>query len=486
MLWSPGAGDPLVDAVHAATGLADHCADRPLEWLRWTRPQLRWLKSKHARKLLRAGNQIGKTTVGLAEVIWRATGTHPYLPTHKPPVDIWILCTTWPQSVAIMRKFWALLPKHLIHPVNFTTRYGFGKDNPAVTFLNGSIVRFRTTNQGAEAMAGDTVHYVLVDEPTDEEIYRELDRRLMRTAGSMGLVLTPVNRPVEYLRQLCRDGMVEDHHARLDVENLIPEGAREPLRLLDGTPMDELWIAEQRRLVLKRWQPVVLDGEWECRVEGSVFEAYNPELHFTEAVPQIDLLVCLGLDWGEGNFRQVHEIAGIDLSGDHARVHFLGEYTSDGTTLPEQDALGTIEALEEAGGWVWREVHSAVGDKPTIGKIGRKSNKDMMAALERELRRRGELDKRAPLTPQIKTAKTGKGGGSGSVWRGVEWLHRAMLRPGHFSVHHRCERLHESLQKWDFSDSEWKDACDAARYATWPFAMRGWKGAGSVPVHLAA
>lgn len=474
----------LVQAARAADRLVTHTTERPLDYIRWTRPQLRWLQSKHHRKLLRAGNQVGKTTAGLAEVIWRATGTHPYLPVHRPPVDIWIICTTWPQSVAIMRKFWALLPKHLIHPVGFTRRYGFGKDNPTVTFTNGSVVRFRTTNQGADAMAGDTVHYVLVDEPTDEEIYRELDRRLMRTAGSMGLVLTPINRPTEYLRQLCRDGVVEDHHARLEVANLIPVGAREPLRLLDGTPMDELWIAQQRRLVLQRFAPVVLDGEWECRTEGVVFEAYDPAQHYTDAIPQVDLLVCLGLDHGEGDFRTVHEWAGVDLSGEFAKVHFLGEYTSDGSTLHEQDATGTLDELEEAGGWKWKEIYSAIGDKPTVGRVGRRSNKDLAAALEKELRRRGQLAKRAQLDPPIRTAKTGKGGGAGSVWRGVEWLHRCMLRPGHFTVHKRCERLHESLQKWDYTDSEWKDACDGARYATWPFAMRGWRGAGTVPVYV--
>lgn len=466
----------LVGMTQATGRLATRVTERPLDYIRWTPPQLRWLQNPRKRKLFRAGNQVGKTWAGLAEVIWRATGLHPYLPCKKPPVEIWIVCTTWPQSVGIMKKFWELVPKHLIRPTSFDPKWGFGKENPAVVFRNGSLVRFRTTKQGADALAGWTVDYVLVDEPTDPDVYQELDRRLMRTGGEMGLTLTPLHRPCDYLRELCRDGVVHDEHARLTVANLTPIGAREPLRLLDGTLMDQAWIELQWKMVLKRFAPVVLDGEWEQRVEGAVFSAYDPDQHVTEEVPDVDLFAVAGFDWGEGHFRNIGILGGVDRTGEYPRVHFLAEVANDGSGLPEDDARGTLEALDEIG-WTWRELNAATGDKPTVGQAGRKSNKDMMAALERELRRRGELEGRQQLYPRIKTAKTGKGGNTNTLWRGVTWLHHAMLRPGHFTVHPRCERLNESLQKWDgSSDSEFKDPCDGARYATWPLYMRGWVG----------
>jgi phage terminase large subunit-like protein len=464
----------LVDALRSARLLSDRVTARPLDYIRWTPPQAKWLQSPHKRKLLRAGNQVGKTWAGMAEVIYRATGTHPYYTTKPPPVEIWIVCTTFPQSVFIMKKFWQLVPKHLIRNTSCDPRYGFGKDNPAVVFQCGSVVRFKTTNQGAEAMAGATVDYVLIDEPTSEDIYRELDRRLTRTGGDLGLTLTPVNRPVEYLRQLVRDDIVEDIHARLTVENLTPLGDAGPLRLLDGTPMDDSWIAEQRRTVLPRFAPVVLDGEWEFRLEGSVFSSFDVESHVTDALPRGEIKVCMGFDHGEGDFREVAILAAVDDSGEFPRVHFLAEYASDGASLPETDAKETLKLLQLYG-WTWRKDHVAyaVGDRPSIGRIGGvKSNAELAKAIARELRRRGQLPARALIDPQIWQAKTGKGGNTGSVWTGVEWLHRAMLRPGHFTVHPRCARLIESFQKWDGSDNEWKDACDAARYATWPFAMR--------------
>jgi phage terminase large subunit-like protein len=481
--------DPaLLRALNGASSLQQYAQNRPLDFIQWTPPQSAWLRSRDKRKLLRAGNQIGKTWCGLAEVIWRATGTHPYIPTRVPPVEIWIVCTTWPQSVAIMKKFWELCPKNLIRNKTFDPRYGFGKDNPAVVFECGSVVRFRTTNQGAEALAGATVDYILIDEPTSEEVYRELDRRVLRRAGDIGLTLTPINRPVEYLRQLVRDGAIFDVHAKLTVANLTPIGAREPMRLLDGTLMDEVWIAEQRRLVLQRFQPVVLDGEWEQRIEGAVFSSFDVDQHVVEdALPEgVDLRVHFGFDYGEGDFRDVGMLAAVDKRGDHPRVHLLDEFVSDGTALPEEQAVGILGMLDTQG-WKWkRDVTGAVGDKPTTGRVGRKSNTDLAAALERELRKRGELKRNQTLDPSIRQAKTGRGGGAGSVWRGVEWLHRAMLRPGHFTVDPRCERTIVCLQKWEGDNSEFKDPIDAARYATWPYAMRGFLGARAHVTAIAA
>jgi hypothetical protein len=305
----------------------------------------------------------------------------------------------------------------------------------------------------------------------------------------MGLTLTPINRPVEYLRQLVRDGVIFDVHARLTVDNLTPIGSPGPMRLLDGTLMDQAWIDEQRKMVLRRFAPVILDGEWEQRVEGSVFSAFDAERHVVEdsdALPDgIDLKVHLGFDYGEGDFRDVGILAAVDKRGEHPKVHVLDELVSDGTSLPEEQAGGILSMLDLQG-WQWRDVDGAVGDKPTTGRVGRKSNLDLTAAIERELRKRGQLKRNQPLDPAIRQAKTGRGGGAGSVWRGVEWLHRAMLRPGHFTISPRCERTIVCMQKWEGDDSEFKDPIDGARYATWPYAMRGFHGARSQSTAVAA
>ncbi|NBV19959.1 hypothetical protein [Janthinobacterium sp.] len=134
-------------------------------WLRWTPPQDAWLRlnPQSGVKLLRGGNQaIGKTTCAMQEVDWRARGAHPHYPTRKPPVEIWVVCTSWSQSVAIQTKFWSLARRDALTQDTrdrFRLDIGWGKDNPTVLYANGSIVRFRTTNQGAKALAGSSATF---------------------------------------------------------------------------------------------------------------------------------------------------------------------------------------------------------------------------------------------------------------------------------------------------------------------------------------
>jgi hypothetical protein len=72
----------------------------------------------------------------------------------------------------------------------------------------------------------------------------------------------------------------------------------------------------------------------------------------------------------------------------------------------------------------------------------------------------------------IRTVKRGKGRGRGSVNAGCRYLHQAMVRPGHFFVHPRCARLLEALDRWDYSDSDYKDPIDALRYALQRYVFR--------------
>src|SRR3990167_5672458 len=141
---TPAALRDLGHALDAANGLHDIAADGLLPHIRWTPPQDAWLRlnPQSGAKLFRSGNQsIGKTYAQMAEVIWRATGTHPYYPTAPPPVEIWVVCTSWAQSVAIQQKFWALVPKSALTSRTrdrFRPEDGWGKDNPAPTPVNGS------------------------------------------------------------------------------------------------------------------------------------------------------------------------------------------------------------------------------------------------------------------------------------------------------------------------------------------------------------
>src|SRR4051812_25913455 len=138
VLDTPEVFEALVELEDSCTDLAGAVEDFLLPHVRWIVPQDLWLRLNppSGAKLFRAGNQaIGKTWAQMAECIWRATGTHPYYPTKEPPVEIWVVCTSWGQSVAIQGKFWLLAPKELLTKdtrERYSRRRGWGKDNPTV------------------------------------------------------------------------------------------------------------------------------------------------------------------------------------------------------------------------------------------------------------------------------------------------------------------------------------------------------------------
>jgi phage terminase large subunit-like protein len=455
----------LLAASRAAGRLAQRAHDRPLDFIRWTRPQLAYLRDPSRRKLLRTGQQLGKTTAGLTEVIWRCLGQHQFYTTHPPPIEAWVVCVSWPQSVQIQKKFHSLVPKDELDPrVEFDPVKGYRGQHPIVLFKNGSIVRFKTAGQSPESLASATIHYVHIDEPCSQRVYEELQARLRRTGGSIGITLTPINGPpLPWLKTLCDEKKVSDHHYRLEPRNLIPDGSTVPLRTEDGTPMDQKFIDGLRHITRSDEANVTLDGEWETRTQDRVFYAFEVDTHRTERLPLGQTKLCLGIDHGDGdNFSQVAVLAAVDDSGEHPRIWVLDETVSDGSTTPDMDADAILEMLGRSG-VEWTELDFVFGDRRIAGARGavsKKSNADMAKAIAKRLR----LSSASHLRPEIKTVKRGEGHGAGSVDHGLRFLHHAMVRPDHYHVSPACLRLIESHLKWDKSDDEWKHIHDALRY----------------------
>ncbi|MEL6347863.1 MAG: terminase family protein [Myxococcota bacterium] len=447
---------------------------RPLDYIRWLPGQWRFLHDdggKHRMKLFRAGNQAhGKTWAGLAEAHYRAIGKHPFIDVPKGPVEIWVICAAWAQSISIQAKFWQLAGRsgHLHEDTEFDPVKGFRGKNPAVRYKNGSILRFKTTNQGGLNLAGATIDFALFDEPPkDQRIFGEVQKRVMRRAGTVALTLTPINAPTDWLKKLVDEGVVNETHVRLEPKNLIPVGASKPLRLADGTPMDDAWIERIRLETVPHEAPVVLDGEWEIRLEDRVFQAFNKLDHVHDQLPVgREVNVALGVDYGTKAGKQV---AILVLFWEEKRddqtffgIYVLDEYVDeDGKSAPEDDARGILRMLRRHG-WGWHNLDQAWGDRLYLrGPATRKSNKDLQAAIARQLRMSS-----GDLTPDIRTAKRGAGKGGGSVDVGVRFLHHAMVR-GLFGVHPRCEHLIESFFKWKYTEDH-KDPIDALRYALEP------------------
>jgi len=466
----------------------------PLSGFQGTPPQLALWRCQGRRILLRTGNQIGgKTTAACVLALWYATHRHPYRRTPPGAVQVLFVCVTWTQSLAIQAKLWALCPKDALKPgQEYDPATGFGTKAPLLEFLDGSVIHIRTENQGAKNLAGSTLHLVIYDEPPkNQRLYSELERRLTRTGGTFVLTMTPVNARIDWLREAAEAGQIVDLHFRAAPENC---------RLADGTiltvpdpesgevvAMDAAWIAAQRASVSPHEEPVVIDGEWEMRATGRIFEAWDasrmvaPHLDGAEAGPgQRPVELHLGIDYGDDRLRTAAVLCAVytDPAGDEreTRIWVLGEYVPDKPTTSEQDAEGIL-AMLSALDLRWADLSSAHGDKKLTDASGRETKKSN-GLLARDLARAlGHTT--GMISPPLQGAKrvpgVGRLGKDGSLWPSIRWLHSVMMR-SQFMVDAACPRLITAFETWDgTSRHPAKDVLDGLRYALvlhWAAARR--------------
>lgn len=455
---------------------------RPGAWIAWLPIQERFRQSLAKIRLLRAGNQsVGKTTVLLEDVLDHALGEHPYRPDGREAHgEYWVICASWSQSVAIQGKLAALLPPDRVHPETvFNSTRGFRGKAPCVLVRhrNGeySTIRFKTAQQGTLDLAGATINGAAFDEVPPEAVLSEVMKRVQATGGWISIGMTPIGAPVEYMRQLVKDGLIEDIHERLTPEQLVPVGHTLPRRLPDGTLCDAEWIAKIEAETPPHEVDVRVHGGWEIRLVDRYFAPFRSTgkgSHVHEEVPTGDVVLCLGVDHGSRPGKQIALLVAVEegvldevtttaIYRRHHRIYVVDEYVDkDGVSDPEADADGILAMLKRAG-QEWSDLRHAHGDRVHMkGRGQQKSNKDLAAWLGKRLKKPME-----DLRPELKTVKRGEGRGVGSVSVGSRWLYNAMLRAGAFGVHPRCERLIKALDTYTLADDDAKDPVDALRYA---------------------
>lgn len=442
----------------------------PLAHIKWSPPQLAFLKCAEKRKLLRTGNQLGKTWAGGAEAIWFALGSHPYqrgLP--APPTLQWVICATERQSQIVQKKVWQLVPKaEVAEGCYYDPRKGaFVGKYARLRFRNGSEIHFITGGGDTTSLASDTVHRVWIDEPPESErVYNEVQSRLIRTNGWLAITLTPVNRPVAWLRALAEKEpkpLIKDLHFRLEPQNLVLENG-EVMRLEDGTPMDEAWIEDLIARTSEMEVPVIRHGEWEFRTEGAYLaKVWDPATMIVDGAPEGRYEELLGIDWGDRPGKQVVLYILVDEEGGrdgYPRVHVEACYTGEtGRETVLDDARGTVRMLR-AHGTQWANLRSVKADRAHRAKQpGQKGTFEFNRAIAEVLGVPLET-----LHPLAVSAKRGPGRGKGSRTTRSSWLHELMAARC-FTVNRRCGRLIEAFPKYNpLKDDDNKDPVDALVY----------------------
>lgn len=143
-------------------------------------------------RILRGGNRSGKSTAGIVESIWRATGRHPYQKTHDLPVRGRIV--TVDKDAGIEQIIKPLLaqwtpPSEL---VNGSWEDSWKTRGSVMNFRNGSTIDVKTHQQEVESFAGVPLHFVHFDEECPSAIFQECRLRLVDYDGCWYMTMTPV------------------------------------------------------------------------------------------------------------------------------------------------------------------------------------------------------------------------------------------------------------------------------------------------------
>ena len=441
--------------------------ERPLDYMRWLVPQERWLQMQ-GDKLYRAGNQaLGKSTAGLAEVIWACLGTHPHYATKAPPVQVIVCSLNQSQSISIQSKCHDLIPQGVLaDDCEYNPKTGYGANRPLTRFANGSTIRWVTDDQGPRSVAGATVDLVLIDEPCSPEMMRELRKRVLVKAGRIVMTLTPINGPVQHIQAAVEAGHMPEVHAPLTVENLVHVDTGELRTLEDGTICDEQWIASMWAKEPASWAGITLDGLWEMRPQGAWFAPiWSAASHVSDsAMLDGESYWHLGIDYASADRPQglVAVLVRVEPTRGDAGRQSESIIVEDLVSLPGS-ATVTMFATEivrmlKRNGLQWRSLRSVYGDNPVQGRHEYKGNYDLTRrlALEMQVAQTG-------ISPRILGAKEKMSGGSRDT--GCRYLYEA-LASQRLVIRSRCKVLIEAIESWDYTAQHpAKDRIDALRYA---------------------
>lgn len=209
--------------------------------------------AKYRERLLRAGNQLGKTYSGAAELAMHLTGRYP---------DWWD-GRRWDRAV----KWWAggkdsisvrdsvgqlligppsdrgtgLIPKDAIVDISPSRGVADGIDSVMVQHVGGeqSRLTFKTYDQGRERWQAATLDGVWFDEEPPQDIYMEGLTRTNATGGMVFMTFTPLLGMSEVVRRFLTESSPDRHDTNMTIDDALHIPAAERQRIIDSYPPHE-------------------------------------------------------------------------------------------------------------------------------------------------------------------------------------------------------------------------------------------------------
>jgi len=404
--------------------------------------------SQHPRRLFMGGNQIGKSRFLAGEAWWHATARHPFRNVPAAGSHGWIVCADlragWPN---ISRKMREIEPPGVLDE---RTKYDDARGytymgSKMMRLRNGSIIVGKSGTQELVALSGATLDWLAFDEPPKQAHFSEARSRLAVKAGACFMGMTPIGRPVDWLRthvegdEKTGSDPREDwdlHRVALNVENC-PHRTEEDI----ATQIAGYGPWEFRQRVLGEWDGVSMERWIPGFSESCVFGDES-------APPQVET-VGLGWDHGERPGSSVCYLIGVR----NDRVYVLGECVSKERNTPAEEAKAVLAMLAR---WGVKPEHidEARGDSNSAGRMG-------MGLSVNDMLERAFADLVGSSRPPFSIRVPYKG--RGSVKARARMLNAASV-DGRFFVHESCSSLIHTLRHWRGENNDLKHSYDAVSY----------------------
>lgn len=298
-------------------------------------------------RLLRAGNQLGKTLAGSAEAAYHATGLYPEWWTGRrfdKPTTGWIgspdiRAQRDGAQIKLLGQLeiaeeigTGMLPQALMSNLSRLRNVADAADTVIVQHASGGASRmvFKTYQQGREPWQSGTVDWVWFDEEPPLSIYGEGLARITATAGLVWLTFTPLLGMSEVVRQFLIDPTPDRHDTNMTIEDAEHIPAEERERIIAAYPAHE-------REARARGIPVLGSGRIYPVAEAAISVPAFPIPDHWRTVG--------GLDFGWD-----HPFAAVKLAHDPDDDVL---YVTNALRMREKTPVFHAAALKEWGDWFW-------------------------------------------------------------------------------------------------------------------------------------
>lgn len=269
---SPSAASEELSLVLAA--IEERRRDSPIEFLELMPIQQAFFDSKAIIILLFGGNRSGKTTPVSKKVI--AEGL-------KRRMKIWVCGETFSDSVAIQqKKISELVPKRRIKYGQYDEINGY--TNRKLLLDNGTLITFKSYDQGAGAFQSDDIDLIWNDEEPPNDIIKEQKMRLIDRNGRMIISMTSLKGVTDLISELYEDAdIIETRFAPLVNKELPVHSRKGPVEIFFLWTTDNVHI-DQKRLALD--VELMPQSDRLCRLygmpmnlAGKIYTSFSKEVH---------------------------------------------------------------------------------------------------------------------------------------------------------------------------------------------------------------